>query len=64
MVGGGAEDELRVHMEVCNNGSSRETAGGQGRKPLEKFCNPRSIIQWETPCLNIDMHPVLVENGR
>ena len=44
---------LQVHMEVCNNGV-------RGRAP-EKFCNPRPIIQWETPCLNIDMHSVLVE---
>ena len=44
---------LQVHMEVCNNGV-------RGGGP-EKFCNPRPIIQWETPCLNIDMHAVLVE---
>ena len=30
---------------------------------LQKFCKPRPIIQWETPCLNIDIHAVLVENG-
>ena len=37
---------------------------GSGVEPLKNFANPRPIIQWETPCLNIDMHPVLVENGR
>ena len=53
---GGAGDELQVHMKGCNNGV-------RGGAP-EKFCNPRPIIHRETPCLNIDMHPVLVENGR
>ena len=37
--------------------------GVRGEAP-EKFWNPRPISQWETPSLNIDMRPVLVENGR
>ena len=30
MSGGGAGDELQVHMEVCNNGGSRELEGVRG----------------------------------
>ena len=52
----GAGDEFQVHMKVWKKGV-------RGGAP-EKFCNPRPIIQWETPCSNIDMHPVLVENSR
>ena len=37
--------------------------GVRGGAP-ETFSNPRLIVQQETPCLNINMHPVLVENGR
>ena len=55
-LSGGDGDELQVHMEAWENGV-------RGGAP-EKFCNPHPIIQWETPCLNIDMHTVLVENGR
>ena len=54
--GDGAGDELQVHI------AGRKT-GVRGGAP-EKFCNPHAIIQWETPCLNIDMHPIWVENGR
>ena len=55
-LSGEAGDEFQVHMKVWKNGV-------RGGAP-EKFCNPRPIIQWETPCSNIDMHSVLVENGR
>ena len=40
-------------------GRQQEVRGGVPGK----FCNALPIIQWETPCLKVDMHPVLVENG-
>ena len=35
-MGGGAGDELQVHIEVCSNGSSMKPVGVKGGAP-EKF---------------------------
>ena len=40
-------------------GRQQEVRGGVPGK----VCNALPIIQWETSCLKVDMHPVLVENG-
>ena len=53
----GAGDELQVHMELCNNGGSREAAGGVRGGAPGKFCSTLPIIRWGAPCLNIAMHP-------